>query len=52
MRNSKGKYILLKNVIVHVTTTKIMMNIRYTHLWHECLAMMNVQVKTVVTVCN
>ena len=42
----------MKKVIVHATTAKIMMTIGYTHLWHECLAMTNVQVKSMVTVCN
>ena len=43
---------LMKKVIVHATTAKIMMTIRYTHLWHECLAMTNAKVKIMVTVCN
>ena len=52
IRNSKCKYVLMKKVIMHATTAKITMTIRYTHLWHECLAIMNVQVKNMVTVCN
>ena len=38
--------------IVHATTEKITMTRRYTHLWHVCLAMANVQVKIMVTVRN
>ena len=48
----RGKYVLMKKVIVHATSTKIMMTIRYTHLWHECLSITSVQVKNMVTVCN
>ena len=51
-RNGKGKYVLMKKAIVHATTAKIKTAIRYTHLWHECLAMTNVQVKSMVTVRN
>ena len=50
--NGEGKYVLMIKVIVHVTMAKIMMTIRYTHLWHVCLAMTNVQVKIMVIVCN
>ena len=52
IRNGESKYFLMKKVIVHVTTEKITMTIRYTHLWHECLAMMNAKVKSIVTVRN
>ena len=52
MRNGEGKYVLMKKVIMHATTAKIVMTIRYTHLWHECLAMTNTKVKSMVTVCN
>ena len=52
MKNGEGKYVLMKKVIVHATTAKIMMTIRYTHLWHVCLEMTNVQVKSMVTVRN
>ena len=52
MINEKSKYVLMKKVIVHATTVKITMTIRYTHLWHEFLAMTNVQVKSMVTVRN
>ena len=51
-RNGEGKYVLMKKVIVHATRAKITTTIRYTHLWHECLAMKNVQVKIMVTVRN
>ena len=50
--NGKGKYVLMKKVIVHATTAKIKMTIRYTHLWHKCLEMTNAKVKSMVTVCN
>ena len=52
MRNGEGKYVLIKKVIVHAATAKIAMTIRYTHLWHECLAMKNAKVKRMVTVRN
>ena len=52
MGNGKIKYVLMKRVIVHVTTEKTTMAIRYKHLWHVCLAMTNVQVKIMVTVRN
>ena len=52
MRNGEGKYVLMKKVTVNSKTVKITMTIRYTHLWHKCLAMMKVQVKIMVTVCN
>ena len=45
MRNGEGKYVLMKKVIVHATTEKIKTTIRYTHLWHVCLARTNIQVK-------
>ena len=41
-----------EKLIVHATTAKITMTIRYTHLWQECLAMTNFQVKSMVTVRN
>ena len=41
-----------KKVIVHATMAKITTTIRYMHIWHECLAMTNVQVKSMVTVHN
>ena len=31
---------------------KMAMTIRYTHVWHECLSMTNIQVTSMVTVCN
>ena len=52
MRNGNSKYVLTKKAIVHATMAKITMNIIYTHLWHKCLAMTNVKVKSMVTVCN
>ena len=44
VKNGESKYVLMKNVIVHATTEKITMTIRYTHLWHECLVMTNAKV--------
>ena len=41
-----------KKVILNATTEKIRTTIRYKHLWRECLAMTNVQVKSMVTVHN
>ena len=38
------KYVLMKKVIVHAKTAKIMMTIIYTHLWHACLVMTNTKV--------
>ena len=35
MRNGESMYVLIKKLIVHATTAKITMIIRYTHLWHE-----------------
>ena len=52
MRNGESKYILMKKVIVHSTTTKITVTERYMHLWHVCLAMMNVVAEVFVTVRN
>ena len=52
IKNGESKYVLMKKVIVHVTTEKITMTRRYTHLWHKCIAMSNVQVKSMVKVRN
>ena len=52
IKNGKGKYVLMEKVIVHVTTAKIMMTGIYTHLWHECLAMTDAKLKSMVTVRN
>ena len=52
MKNGESKYVLMKKVIVHATKAKITMTIRYTHLWHVCLAMTKIQVKRMVTVRN
>ena len=43
---------LIKKLIVHATTAMMTMNIRYTHIWHECLVMINAKVKTMAKVCN
>ena len=51
-RNGESKYDLMRKVIVHETTAKMTMTIRYTHIWHECLAMTNAKVKSMVKVCN
>ena len=42
MKNGKNKYVLVKKVIVHATTVKITVTKINMHLWHICLAMMNV----------
>ena len=52
MRNGESKYVLMKKVIVHVTTEKIIAIKRYLHIWHECLIMTNVLVEILVTVLN
>ena len=39
--NFQSKYVLMKKVIVHATTAKIIVTARYMHLWHECLEMTN-----------
>ena len=52
MRNDASQYVLMKKLIVHATTAKMKMTIRYTHLWHEFLVMTNTKVKTMVTVYN
>ena len=31
----------MKKLIVHATTTRIIVTARYMHLWHGCLAMTN-----------
>ena len=50
--NGGRKYVLIKKVIVHATTAKITATKRYMHIWHVCLAMTNLLVKTFVTVHN
>ena len=40
-QNVQSKYVIMKKVIVHATTAKIIVTARYTHLWHECLAILN-----------
>ena len=52
MRNSESKYVLMKKVIVHVTTEKIIVTVGYMHLWHAYLVMTNVLVEILVTVHN
>ena len=52
MKNGKSNYFLIKKVIVHATTAKIIVTKRYMHLWQVCLAMTNVQVKIMVTFSN
>ena len=42
----------MKKVIVHATTEKMTMTVRYTHLWQECLEMTNTKVKGMATVRN
>ena len=44
IKNGESKYVLIKKLIVHATTAKITMTIRYTHLWHEFLVMTNSKV--------
>ena len=43
---------LLKNVIMHATTAKMIVTARYMFLWLECLAMTNAKLKSMVTVIN
>ena len=51
-RKVERKFLFMKKLMVHATTAKITATKRYMHLWHVCLAMMNVQVKIIVTVRN
>ena len=44
MKNGESKYVSMKKIIVHATTAKITMTIRYRHLWHACLVMTNAKV--------
>ena len=37
----QSKYVLMKKVIIHVTTAKMIVTARYMYIWHECLAMTN-----------
>ena len=39
MRNDVSKYVLMKKVVVNITTAKVKMTIRYTHIWHKCIVM-------------
>ena len=50
--NGESKYVLMKKVIMNATMAKITVTKRYMHLWHVCLAMINVQVNIMVTVRN
>ena len=43
---------LSKMLIVYATIAMMTMTIRYTHLWHECLVMINAKVNTMVRVRN
>ena len=52
MRNGEGKYVLMKEVIVHAKNAKITMTVRYTHIWYKFLAMTNAKAKSMVTVRN
>ena len=52
MINREIKYILMKSLIVDAKTEKITVTKRHMHLWHDCLAITNVQVKIMVTVHN
>ena len=38
---SKASDFLMKKLIVHATTAKMIVTARYMHLWHKCLAMTN-----------
>ena len=38
LQNVQSKYFLMKKVIVHATTAKIIVTAIYMHLWHVCLA--------------
>ena len=40
-QNVQSKYVLMKKVILHVTTAKIIVTARYMHIWHECLTTTN-----------
>ena len=51
-RNDVSQYVLMKKVIVHATTAKMTMTIRYTHLWQECIVMTNEKVESMATARN
>ena len=48
MRNIKSNYVLIKKVIVHVTTAKIIVTARHMHLWQEYLAMTNGKIMVIM----
>ena len=52
MINGERKSVLLKILIVHVTTAGGEMNKIYMHLWHLCLVRVNVLLEILVTVRN
>ena len=37
----QSKYVLMKKVIMHATTEKMIVTTRHMRVWHECLAMTN-----------
>ena len=43
-QNVQSKYVLMKKLIVHATTEKIIVTARYMHIWNECLAITNVKI--------
>ena len=51
-RKPQNQVNLMKNVIVHATTAKIIVTKRYMHLCHAWLVMTNVLVKILLTVQN
>ena len=52
VRKDASLNVLRKKVIVHATTAMMTMNLKYTHLWHECRVMKNAKVNTMMTVRN
>ena len=52
MINGEIKYVSMKKLIVHVTTAKISIIKMYMHIWHVCLIITNVSVRSPVTVRN
>ena len=48
-QNVQSKYVVMKKVIMHATTVKILVTARYMHIWHECLAMTNEKIMVRLT---
>ena len=47
-QNVQSKSVLMKKAIVHAKTAKIIVTVRYMHLWHECLAITNGKIMVIL----